>query len=80
MRKFVTAILLSAGLFALGACGTSPGERAVTGGALGAGAGAAGGALFGAPGTGALLGGAGGAAAGGLTSPDDIYLGRPIWR
>lgn len=80
MNRLLAAIMLAAGMFALSACGTSPGDRAITGGALGAGAGAAGGALFGAPGTGALLGGAGGAAAGGLTSPDDVYLGEPFWR
>ena len=63
----------------LAACGTSPGERAVSGGALGAGAGAAIGAMTGNPATGALIGGLGGAAAGGLTSPNQVDLGRPIW-
>jgi osmotically inducible lipoprotein OsmB len=63
----------------LSACGHSEGERAITGGAMGAGAGALGGALFGHPVGGALVGGAGGAAAGALTESDDINFGKPIW-
>ncbi|HZS84617.1 MAG TPA: hypothetical protein VFA50_17210 [Stellaceae bacterium] len=63
----------------LAACGTSTTNRALSGGAIGAGAGALGGALVGAPVTGALLGGAAGAATGGLTSPNQIDLGKPIW-
>jgi hypothetical protein len=68
-------------LVLLAACGSQPGERAVSGGALGAAGGAAvggltGGSLLG----GALLGGAAGAAAGALTSPSDVNLGRPAWK
>ena len=68
-------------LILLAACGSQPGERAVSGGALGAAGGAAvggltGGSLLG----GALLGGAAGAAAGALTSPSDVNLGRPAWK
>lgn len=63
----------------LAACGQTPGERAISGGALGAGTGAAIGAMTGNPATGALIGGLGGAAAGGLTSPNQVDLGRPIW-
>jgi osmotically inducible lipoprotein OsmB len=61
-------------------CGSTPGDRAVSGGLLGAGSGAAIGALAGNAGTGALIGGLGGAAIGGLTSPDFIDLGTPPWR
>ena len=50
------------------ACGYSTGDRAVSGGLLGAGAGAGVGALTGSAGTGALIGGAAGAAGGALTS------------
>jgi osmotically inducible lipoprotein OsmB len=64
----------------LAACGTTPEDRALSGGAIGAGAGAVGGALTGHPLAGAAIGGAGGAAAGGLTSPDQVDLGRPAWR
>ena len=52
------------------ACGRTPGSRAVTGGLLGAGGGAAVGSLTGiGAGTGALLGGGAGAAGGALTAP-----------
>jgi osmotically inducible lipoprotein OsmB len=52
----------------LAGCGRTPGTRAVTGGLLGAGGGAAIGSATGlGAGTGALIGGAGGAGAGALT-------------
>jgi len=79
MRKTSLAILAAASL-GLGACGYSTGDRAVSGGLLGAGAGAAIGSLSGSAGTGALIGGAAGAAGGALTSGNDINLGRPVWR
>ncbi len=76
---FTAAAALS--LLVLGACGTSTTDRALSGGAIGAGTGAAGTAVFGGdPVTGALLGGAVGAAAGALTDSNDIDLGDPIWR
>jgi osmotically inducible lipoprotein OsmB len=53
----------------LASCGTAPGERAVSGGILGAGAGAAIGSVTGSAGRGAVIGGVGGAALGALTSP-----------
>jgi osmotically inducible lipoprotein OsmB len=66
---FITIAALALGL---AACGTSTGDRAISGAAIGAGAGA----LVDEP-----LAGAGiGAAAGALTNPDDINLGEPIWR
>jgi hypothetical protein len=77
MRKLPLVIALSA---TLGACGYSTGDRAVSGGLLGAGAGAALGSLSGSAGTGALIGGAAGAAGGALTSPNSVNLGRPAWR
>lgn len=73
-----TAAILFAGVagLALAGCGESTGERALSGGAIGAGAGAAtsaitGGSLLG----GAALGGAAGAAVGGLTDREDLDLG-----
>ena len=75
--RVAVALLVSA--FALAGCGTSPGERAVGGGAIGAAGGAAAGALVGAPLAGALIGGGVGAATGAATSPNQIYLGRPAW-
>ena len=57
-------------LLGLAACGNDPGTRAVTGGLLGAGAGAAVGAATGGnPGTGALIGGGIGAVGGAVTTP-----------
>src|SRR4051794_14120918 len=67
MSRFV---LFAVAFLGLAACGTSPGERAVTGGLLGAGAGAGVGAVTGGnAGTGALIGAGVGAAGGALTAP-----------
>jgi len=66
---------------ALSACGNSQGDRALSGGLLGAGAGAAvSGITGGSLGTGALIGGALGAVGGAVTGPKAINLGRPAWR
>jgi osmotically inducible lipoprotein OsmB len=65
----------------LAACGTSTTDRAISGGGIGAAAGAGTAAVTGGnPLTGAAVGGAAGAAAGALTDPDDIDLGDPVWR
>lgn len=80
MRKASLTVLALAGL-GLAACGETTGERALSGGAIGAGAGAGVSALTGGSvGTGALLGGAAGAAGGALTNPGQVNLGRPAWR
>lgn len=63
------------------ACGYTPGDRAVSGGLIGAGTGAGVAAVSGGNvGTGALVGGAAGALAGVATRADQINLGRPLWR
>lgn len=73
MRKIIPLFGLCALL--LSACGSTPGERALSGGAIGAGAGAATGALTGGSVLGgAVIGGAAGAATGALTDEDDIDL------
>ncbi len=65
MTAFAATLLLS-----LAACGERPGTRAVTGGLLGAGTGAAVGGITGAgAGTGALIGGGLGAVGGAATAP-----------
>ena len=65
----------------LAACGSSTSDRAISGGGIGAAAGAGTAAVTGGnPITGGLLGGAAGAAAGGLTDEDDINLGDPVWK
>ena len=62
------------------ACGSSTSDRAISGGGIGAAAGAGTAAVTGGNALGgALLGGAAGAAAGGLTDEDDINLGDPVW-
>jgi osmotically inducible lipoprotein OsmB len=73
-------ILLAAVAVLAAACGTTPGERAASGGLLGAGAGAAVGSLYGDAGTGAVIGGLAGAAAGAVTDPCSVNLGDPIWK
>ncbi len=76
-NKLVLATMLVATV-AVAGCGTRPGERAVTGGLLGAGAGAAiGAATGGNPAAGALIGGAVGAVGGAATSPCDVDLNAP---
>lgn len=69
--------------FALAGCGETRGERALTGGAIGAAAGAVGGAIVGFnPVTGALVGGAAGAVGGAVTKGrecDDVN-DRPTGR
>ncbi len=80
-KRIVSSVFLVGLTLALGACGRSPGDRAVSGGLLGAGAGAAIGAVTGgSPLTGALIGGGLGAVGGAVTSPHDVNLGRPAWR
>lgn len=71
MKNTIKAVLLAATVsVSLAACGQSAGGRAVSGGLLGAGAGAGVGALTGGSvGTGALVGGGIGAAGGALTAP-----------
>lgn len=84
MRRIVLPALACAAVLMLAGCGYTPGQRAVSGGLLGAGGGAGVAALAdGDPLTGALIGGLGGAALGALTAPQqDYYDDRPRrrWR
>jgi osmotically inducible lipoprotein OsmB len=69
-----TIFLLSLSLTIVG-CGTSKSDRALSGGAIGAGVGAVGTAVVGGSAvTGAVVGGAVGAATGALTDEDQIDL------
>ena len=80
MRSTLSFTVLALAALAVAACGNTTGERAVTGGGIGAATGAAGAAITGGSvGGGAVLGGAIGAAAGALTDADDIDLGDPVW-
>jgi len=67
----ITKMAMLAGIgFLLASCGNRPGERALSGGLIGAGAGAAiGAATGGNPASGALIGGGVGALGGAVTSP-----------
>jgi hypothetical protein len=67
--------------FFLAACGSTPQDRAITGGGIGA----AGGAIIGAVTgltvlQGALIGTGLGAAFGALTTADKVNLGEPVWK
>lgn len=74
-------VLIAASALALGACGTAPEERSVSGAGIGAGAGAILGAVTGLTVVeGAALGAAGGALTGVLTDKEDVNLGEPIWK
>jgi peptidoglycan hydrolase-like protein with peptidoglycan-binding domain len=69
------------GILLLTACGTDPGERAVSGAGIGAASGAILGAVTGmAVLQGALIGTGVGAAVGGLTKSDTVNLGDPVWK
>jgi hypothetical protein len=57
----------------LAGCGNNPTDRALTGGAIGAGTGAVVGSAVGAPIGGAVVGGLGGAAIGAATTPSRRY-------
>lgn len=73
-------LLMAATTFCLAlsltACGSTKGERALSGGGIGAGVGAVGSVVTGgSPWTGAVIGGAVGAATGAMTDKDQIDLG-----
>jgi osmotically inducible lipoprotein OsmB len=80
MKRIALRVALALALLAPAACGNTGTDRALSGGGIGAGVGALGGLLVGAPLEGALIGGAVGAGTGALTNRNQINLGRPIWR
>jgi len=73
MSRFSYLAVCAALALATAACGETPGERALTGGAIGAGGGALVGAAAGNPLAGAVVGGLGGAAVGAATTPRRYY-------
>ncbi len=76
MPRTVAWAMTAVVALALGGCGVTPGCRAVSTGALGAGTGAAIAAIAGGPvGLGAAIGGATGVFAGAATPPGAAYLG-----
>ena len=80
MKRITLPAVLALAEVSLGTCGYNPGDRALSGAAIGAGTGAVVGSLSGNAGTGAIIGGLGGAAVGAMTDPNQVYLGRPAWR
>lgn len=73
MSRISSIAMLAVLALATAACGETPGERALTGGAIGAGGGALVGAAAGNPLAGAVVGGLGGAAVGAATTPRRYY-------
>lgn len=65
---------------ALAGCGTSVGDRGLSGAGIGAASGAAIGAMVGNPLAGAAIGAGAGAVAGMVTTPSQVDLGKPVWR
>lgn len=80
MKHTILTVTSALALLALGACGSSTSDRALSGAGIGAGVGAVGGLLIGAPVQGAVIGGAVGAGTGALTDKNQIDLGDPFWR
>ena len=78
-RTFAAGAAIVATL-ALAGCGTDPGDRAASGGLIGAGAGAVIGAATGNPAAGAAIGGVAGAVVGASTDPCSLDLGNPVWK
>ena len=80
-RGIVVGVVLVPIALGLAGCGYNRGDRALSGGLIGAGGGAAIAAIAGGnPLAGAAIGGGAGALTGALTSGHDVNLGRPIWR
>jgi osmotically inducible lipoprotein OsmB len=72
--KYIAGALI---LILLSACGHTPGQRALSGGAIGAGVGTAGALLLNAnPVTGALIGAGAGAVTGAVTKKKNLNLGE----
>jgi hypothetical protein len=75
----MTATMLAA--LSLGACGTTPTDRGLSGAGLGALGGAAvAGVTGGSIGTGAVIGAVAGGVIGATTTKDDIDIGDPPWK
>jgi hypothetical protein len=77
--RVCVAFALMAGLM-LSGCGSSSGDRALSGAGIGAAVGGVGGLMLGAPVTGAAVGAAAGAVTGAVTDKKQVNLGKPIWR
>jgi len=81
MQTLVRLIAAASLVVGLAACGYQEGDRIATGAGTGAATGAVIGAVAGpiGIGAGAAIGAGVGAATGGLTSPEYVNLGTPVW-
>ena len=80
MMHWKAPMVAVAGLL-VGGCGSTPGERAVTGAGIGASAGAVVGAVTGLTIVqGALIGAGAGGLTGALTDNSTVNLGEPVWK
>ena len=70
LRSIFALPVLAVAALTISACGDNPTDRALTGGAIGAGSGAVVGATVGNPIAGAVVGGAAGAVVGAATTPE----------
>lgn len=77
--KMRTLLFLVLAAVALSGCGTTVGDRGLSGAGIGAAGGAVFGAMLGAPLLGAAVGASAGALTGAATSPSAIDLGKPVW-
>jgi hypothetical protein len=77
MTRFTIALALVG--VTLAGCGTTTGDRGLSGAGIGAATGAVVGAMVGAPLAGAAIGAGAGATAGVMTSPRQVDLGKPAW-
>ena len=77
MNRSIIAVALAA--ITLAGCGTTTGDRGLSGAGIGAATGAVAGALVGAPLVGAAIGAGAGATIGAATSPTAVDLGKPVW-
>jgi osmotically inducible lipoprotein OsmB len=79
MKTRIAIPLCTIAAIALAGCGSTVGDRGLSGAGIGAAGGAVVGALVGAPLVGAAIGAGAGAAVGAATSPSAIDLGKPVW-
>jgi osmotically inducible lipoprotein OsmB len=81
MIQFKTLFGAAVLALSLSACGSTQGDRTLSGVGIGAGIGAVGAAVTGGRvGTGAGVGAVAGGVVGATTTKDDINLGKPVWR
>lgn len=77
--RIALPVIVLAAAAALAGCGTTTGDRGLSGAGIGAAGGAVVGAMVGAPLAGAAIGAGAGAVAGAVTSPSTVDLGKPVW-